>query len=178
MPAENRPEERRILEERAMAVLEDSELTGGEFRRVRVWEYPAFADYFSWIVQDVDFGGSHPKTYTAQQIVWNRTHDLARFADPLEGVRQGFHSPPTIAIRTATRDANVMQPLLHELAAVSIPADVKRETIALDGIQMGVDVVDAGQSLRVVWHDPRPDEWQPFIAVVGRLTDTLRGLFE
>lgn len=65
MPAENRPEARRLLEARAMAALEGGELASLSRQRIRLWEYPAFADYSSWIVQDAGAGGSAPETYTA-----------------------------------------------------------------------------------------------------------------
>lgn len=178
MPAENRPQERRMLESRAMAALEGGELTRSSSRRTRLWEYPAFADFTSWIVQDWGAAALHSETLTVYQIVWNRARDLLGFADPLEGVKQGFGAPPTISTITRTIEADNLSPMLQDLATVGIRTAMIHEAVVLDGVEMGIHIEGANISIRATWRNEGPPEWETFTAAVGRCRELFRGLFQ
>src|SRR5215813_11746554 len=92
MPLEQRPAERAALETRGQHALEAAaqhepqEVVRSLQPLLCLWHYPAFSAYTSWTVFDPP---DDAHTRLVRQVQWDRPHDMRRFSDPLEGVKQG-----------------------------------------------------------------------------------------
>src|SRR5258707_13785909 len=104
MPQEHRPAERAALETRGRHALEEAaqheprEAVRNLQPLLRLWHSAAFFAHTSWTVFDPP---DQAHTRLVRQGQWDRPHDMRRFSDPLEGVKQGFHAPPTVNVRDA-----------------------------------------------------------------------------
>ena len=183
MRYENWPEARAELEYRARQALEHSEahepVDALDRMRImlRVWSYPAFFNHVSWSVFESHVDEAGKRQTLVREVMWDRTHDLARFSDPLEGVRQGFHSPPTLHVRDAAVPPREYRQLLRDIAANPIPLVQFQPIIGLDGEQFGIASEAGFNSARVEWWADGPEEWQDFIAAVMRLRAFLQTCF-
>ena len=141
VPVENRPEERARLEASAWHALEYPELQ--EPRVVvrhphpllRVWRHPAYFAQISLMAFDpLDAAGM----LHIRQVRWNMPADMARFADPFDGVRQGCSAPLTLCVR----DASLPDALLHEhlraLRRIPIPVAGIEAPVVLHGEGCGL----------------------------------------
>jgi hypothetical protein len=136
MPLEQRPGERQALETRGQRALEDA--TQHEPREVvrylrpllRLWRYPAFFAHTSWTVFDPP---DQADMRLVRQVQWDRPHDLRRFADPLEGVKQGFHAPPSVGVRDARVADDRLRAHLEELSRLPIPVAGIEAPFGVDG---------------------------------------------
>lgn len=183
MGYENRPEARAELERRARQALEHPEAIEpvGVLDRMhvtlRLWRYPAFFNHVAWSVFEPHANEAGKRQTLVREVVWDRAHDLARFSDPLEGVRQGFHSPPTLHLRDAAVSSRQYQRLLHDIATHPAPVVQFRSIIGLDGEQFGIASETGFNSARMEWWGDGPKEWRDFIAAVMRLRAFLQSCF-
>lgn len=141
MPLENRPVEREALEMRGQHALEHAaqheprEAVRNLQPLLRLWHYPASFAYVSWTVFDPPDAS---RTRLVRQVRWDRPHDLLRFSDPLEGVRQGFQAPPTIFVRDARVEDDKFRADVQDLSRVPIPVVGIEAPFGVDGEVFGL----------------------------------------
>ncbi len=166
MSLEQRPKEMQETEERARGYLRDAtaipsapSLTGYSLQ-FRLWHYPAFHVYQSWSVFELR-RRSEPVSLVVRQITWDRPHDCQRLrADPLLGLREGFHTHPKIELRDRPLDASELATRLVAAQAISVPIVGRHSGLCLDGAMFGYEGRDG--SSRLEWCCDGPDEWREF----------------
>ena len=170
MPIENRPAERETLESGGRRALEEAaqqepqEVVRDLRPLLRLWHYPAYFAHTSWTVFG-PIGKSH--TRLVRQVRWDRPHDMSRFSDPLEGVKQGFHAPPSVSVRDAPVAEGLLRRHLRELSKLPIPVVGIEEPVGLDGEIFGLKVYHSwGQRAPTFRHG---EEWPLALAFVERL---------
>ncbi|HEU5366960.1 MAG TPA: hypothetical protein VFU69_00785 [Ktedonobacterales bacterium] len=181
---ENRPEELAELEMRARWALEHPEqLKPREaieaYRpMLRLWHFPAFFDYTCWAVLKPAQHKMSGLSLVVRKVIWERTTDLRRFADPLEWLKQGHRAPPTIVVRDPRMPADQFTTLLAEVALAPVPAAGIKERWSLDGERFGFENLESGfLQVRLEWWCDGPDEWQAFTRCVARMRAALEQCF-
>ncbi len=183
MGHENRPEAQAELERRAQYALEHPEALepvdalDHMLVTLRLWHYPAFFNHVSWSIFEPLRDEHDKRQPLVREVVWDRAHDLVRFSDPLEGVRQGFHSPPTLHVRDAVVSPREYQQLLRDIATHPVPLVQFQPVIGLDGEDFGIVAEVGFNSARAEWWGDGPTQWRDFIAAVTRLREFLQSCF-
>jgi hypothetical protein len=179
MPVEHRPEERARLEASARHALERPELQephdAVHYLRplLRLWRYPAFFAYTSLTV----FGPPDDAGMRLlRQVRWDMPHDVARFADPLEGIRQGFNAPPTLSVRDVSLPVELLREHLRAFHQLPIPLVVMGVPVGVDGEQCGLRLDAQVRSVEVQWWGDGPPEWAGIVAAFCRLYDALTAM--
>jgi len=182
---ENRPEEKAELEDRAFWILEHADQ--GEPRDpvykyrplFRLWYYTAFTLYRSWTVFDPLKGSGHGLALVVREVIWDRQHDMQRFMNPLEWLKQGFRAPPTISIRDAQLPAGQLVPFLEELARISLSlVGLKEAPSMVEGEQFGFQSYQSWLHVELSWWGDGPDEWKAFTHCVARMREALQQCFD
>src|SRR5258706_1282443 len=86
-----------------------------------------------------------------REATWDRPHDGGRFADPLQGVREGFSAPPTIRVRDGRIAQRVITSWLREVRQLPIVLLGITGPFGLDGESWGIEVGDAFLQVRLQW---------------------------
>lgn len=181
MALENRTVERAALETRGQCALEEAaqyepqEAIRGLQPLLRVWYYPAFFVHTSWTVFDPP---DPARTRLVRQVQWDRPHDLLRFSDPLEGVKQGFQAPPTVSVRDARVVDTTLRRHLAELRRLPIPVAGLAAPIGLDGEVFGLQCYGSFLATHLQWWGEGPHAWSAFTAAVTRLRNVLAAHFD
>jgi len=184
MATENRPEEIAELHKRALQMLEHCEESPpyepiqGFRPTLRIWHYPALSPYAVWMLFQPDPGSVRKQQWHVREVIWDRPHDMSRFAHPLEGVRQGFLSPPTINVRDAGAPNGLISDSLRQIARLPIPVVGVEGPIGLDGDMSGIETYDPFLRVRLEWWWEGPRAWKTFIQAVVRLREVLLHSFE
>ena len=178
---ENRPIELQELEDRGRRALEypdqqePQEVLRSFLPHLRLWHYPAFGSYISWTIYRPRVG-SEP--WMARQVQWNRSHDLQRFSNPLEGVRRGFRTPPTLIIQDLQMSSDRLRPYLQDLAQIPLLIIDAKEHLRVDGASHGVEIFQQFLShARMEWWGDGPQEWQTFIKCILGMQEVLQQAF-
>lgn len=182
---ENRPEERAELERRGLEALEHPER--GEpteplhrlLALLRIWHYPSFDVHTAYLLlRPMDDARSAP--LHLRRVIWDRTRDMMRFADPLEGMRQGFRAPPTLDVRDVSASKGSVGPALHAVLNAPLRLGPADHSVGLDGEQFGVETCGSMYAARLQWWSPTrgawgagPVVWQELVRAVARLRDEL-----
>ncbi len=181
---ENRPEELAELEARAQHALEHAEqlepreAVSDFCPMLRLWHYPAFFDHKSWTIFCPIGPNRGNGSVPIREVAWVRTHDLRRFADPLEWLKQGSRTSPTIHTRDARMPTRDIQLLLAELAKVPVPTVGIEVQWGLDGEVFGFeDCAPRFLHARLEWWGDGPEEWRAFTQTVARLRTALQQCF-
>jgi hypothetical protein len=180
MPLEHRPAERQALETRGQHALEDAaqheprEVVRDLQPLLRLWHYPAFFAHTSWTVFDPP---DQAHLRLVRQVQWDRPHDMRRFSDPLEGVKQGFHAPPSIGVRDARVADDGLRTHLEELGRLPIPVAGIEAPFGVDGEDFGLHWYDAYLTTHLQWWAEGPRAWSAFTAAVTRLRTFLAQQF-
>ncbi len=181
---ENRPEELAELEMRARwalehpAQLEPRQAVEGFCPVLRLWHEPAFFDYSCWTMLRLAGQNVSNASLIIRKVIWERTHDLRRFADPLEWLRQGYRAAPTIVVRDVRMPADRFSSLLAELALVTVPVAGIEACRGLDGEMFGFEQMDSGfLHVRLEWWCDGPAEWQAFTRCIARMRAALEQCF-
>ena len=102
---------------------------------------------------------------------------MSRFSDPLEGVGQGFHAPPSVTVRDASVAEELLRRHLKELSKLPIPVVGIEEPVGLDGEDFGLRVYGYFLGTQLEWWADGPRSWAAFTAAVARLRGFLAAQF-
>ncbi|WP_342236809.1 hypothetical protein [Inquilinus sp. OTU3971] len=110
-------------------------------RLLRLWRYPSFEPYCSWVVIEARSG------LFLRRVVWDqRRQDL---------------EPATYGSETVLRQAEIAE-VLAELAAIRLAPFPTMRILGLDGTGCGVEQGEGFGSARLEWWDLRhPEDWAP-----------------
>ena len=143
---ENRPEELAELEVRARWALEHPEqlepreAVEGVRMVLRLWHKLTFFDSTCWSVFRPVGRNREDASLMVRKVVWERTHDLRRFADPLEWLKQGYRAPPTIVVCDARMQSDQFTSLLAGLAQAPVSVASIKAPWGLDGEWFGLKI--------------------------------------
>ncbi len=185
MDGENRPEELEELRSRAFQALEHPEQLepreAVEQLRplLRLWRYPSltFADHRSWTIFTTPRNHPGERMVLVREVTWDSPHDLSRFANPLEWLKQGHRAPPSLRVRDVKLAYSLLSPLLDDLAQLPVPVAGVKPLWGLDGERFGFEYSDSSfLRARLEWWCDGPAEWKAFTDSVARLRVLLRRL--
>jgi hypothetical protein len=123
----------------------------------RLWRDPSFGLPRSWSVFHDD------TAWLVRRMTWDRPSDYARIiADPLRGLREGFHPQPTIEVRDRPLAPDAVAAHLSAGRAISIPVvSVPHGITILDGETRGYE----DDRVRLAW-SAVPEPWKALDAWV------------
>ena len=172
---EKREEEFAELENRAKWILENPEALQESRNRksrrkvISLWHHPAFGLYRLWVLYD-NIEPEELEGFCLLTVTWDRPFDVQRLRiDPMKGLKEGFHTGPTISSSETTLPKNKVNELLNKLRKLSIPAFVKNDSLGLDGEIYGIEVASVVASAKVSWWCEGPDEWRDLAQVATEL---------
>jgi hypothetical protein len=157
--SEHRPNEWKSLEEKAMHLLLNPELLIDNKRanlRFRFWQFPSFERYKAWAIY---LEPGKEETLLLQRIIWNRPSDSRRLSDPFAGLKQGFHTKPSISTKIKILDAALINPYIEELLQINVAPVVLKDGQGLDGIEFGFEFRKFMANARFSWWCRAPEEW-------------------
>jgi hypothetical protein len=182
---ENRPEALATLQDRAQWALEHPNLLEPQaqlremHQQLRLWHDLAFGNPTTWAVFESRAGASSSRRsqpspqLAVREVTWDRQHDLQRFVDPLQGVREGFSAPPTILVQDGVIAREAVDSWLQDVRQVSIPVLGVAPAIGLDGESWGIEVDRPFLLVRLQWWGDGPQVWIPFTQAVVHLQQLL-----
>jgi hypothetical protein len=179
MAAERREEERAALEAQAFRLLEQAEELEPRMARqsrtlmLRLWHYPSFDAHRSWTVVTSHRTGAPPPYLLVREVTWDRLGDSRRLTDPLEGLKHGFHSRPSLAVRDAEIAPASLDSFLRTAPLLSFPIIGIGGPVGLDGESFGIECGDLFQKVRLEWWGNGPPEWRAFTAWAQEIRDFL-----
>ena len=154
---ENRQTEWDELEAKASAILENLEplligrSTDRRYPTLRLSESPSFEPYRVWAVFETTVSGNRPPEAWLRRAVWERGADLQRLRDPMTGLKEGFHTDPSVTFSEAALPRKELAAALSALSALVFPAFAGREVIVLDGIRYGIEMFGSSTTVRLSW---------------------------
>jgi hypothetical protein len=124
---------------------------------------PTFGNPVTWNVWD---GVSQ----IVRQVIWNKLSDSERFSDPLAGLRQGWHTVPTIEAKVFPVERTVFDGLLTSIRQIRLPC-YESTGIVLDGTSWRVKVAGCFDDQTVSWigHDEEMREIRYWVLQVYEL---------
>ena len=150
----------KVLEESAMNLLLNPESLI-ENRKAnllfRFWQFPSFERYKVWAVYQEP---ENEETFLLQRIIWNRPGDYRRLTNPFVGLKQGFHTKPSISTRISVLDASVINPYFEELFQINIRPVALKNGLEEDGIRFGFEYKKFMANAGFSWWCRAPEEWE------------------
>lgn len=123
--------------------------------------YPAFAEHVAWHVFRQGVPGN--EAFLVRRVTWDQHGDADRLLDnPMQGLKDGFHSSPTIESRDRPIETGIVIEHLDRLGQLSIPIGAIDGTVRLDGTAFSLERL-AGRVL-FEWRDSHPPEWHALVA--------------
>lgn len=177
MSREQRQKEFSQLETRAYDILEKNDPNPAPFRNaniaIQLWRYPAFANHVSW---RVFINHDDKQQVIARQITWLRGEDGRRFADPMEGLKKGWHTYPALLTDDQKLDSQDFTSRMDAGRQIRIPVlrANGRGTI-LDGTTYGMYYPNG--DIRLTWNENYSEEWSELIAWVEDMRTYVAGQF-
>ncbi|HEY7182082.1 MAG TPA: hypothetical protein VIC84_11715, partial [Blastocatellia bacterium] len=107
----------------------------------RLWHYPSFSAYRSWTAF-TPMPRSQNSQCMAREVTWDFPADDARLADPLEGLKQGFHTDPTVVVRDGELPDHEFSVLIEQGRRLNIPLIGIEQNCGLDGETSGIELFD------------------------------------
>lgn len=145
---------------------------------VRLWHYPSFARFSSWLVC-LPHARRDEKPVVVESV-WDRPLDTKRLLEPLEGLRHGFSTEPTIAVRRGELPAEELGARVESLRRIVVPPFLEDGTVGLDGDLFGVETYSSKAAVRLRWWTMFYEEWGPLVAwaaaMRGFLVEALDGV--
>ncbi|MBZ0316043.1 MAG: hypothetical protein K8L91_06470 [Anaerolineae bacterium] len=172
MPIEARQAEFALLQQKAYAALEDiipSSKTSHFLMRLSI--YPAFFKYVSWVIFE-----SH--NLFVRQVIWNRPGDFYRFFDPMEGLRKGWHTTPTLSVAEKKIDESVFYPLFNQAHQILVPKTER--SMAIDGEAWYLHVPSSFENRILDWNAvgcKTESNWQPLTEWAKKLHEFFLAVF-
>ena len=163
---ENREKEWQQLESTARQMLDNPRLlpidsiTKNFTPTLHLWISPTFTPEKHWVFYQPQPHINPQPTPIVQQIIWQKDADFQRLNNPLIGLQNGFHSEPTLEIKTIEIENEKFQKLLTQLSKVYLPPFIQPEMNGRDGEVCGVETLDYFYSGRITWWSEHPKVWQ------------------
>jgi hypothetical protein len=152
---EMRQKELAELQDKALYALEHVNSPGWRmWMRFQLWTYPSFGNYKSWSV----FTDSQNANTAVREVTWDNTSDGFRFTNPLEGLKKGWHTAPTILIKDAPLNKEELDSRLQFARAISTPV-FANGGIGMDGTSYGFQMPIGSSGIRLKWWEEGPKEW-------------------
>ena len=144
---------------------------------IRLWRYPSFSRHVSWHIYLPHTGRAEAPVVV--ESAWDRQFDAARLFEPLEGLRHGFSTEPTIAVRRGELPAEELSARAESLRRIVVPPFLEDGTIGFDGELFGVETYSSKTAVRLSWWSVWYEEWEPLVswaeAMRRFLVETLDG---
>jgi hypothetical protein len=132
---------------------------------------PTFHNHVSWTI----FSEKSGSTRLARQVTWDRAFDGRRFFNPLEGLKHGWHTWPTINTQLASLDPLLLDVLLEEgHKCIAWVEDYRG--IVVDGLHCSLYMAGYFEDRVVKWNY-KPDEGNEFISWAEKMQDLLMNVF-
>lgn len=156
---EKRYHEFAVVEQKANATLSDTTPPCENHPRllIHISMSPAFGEFVSWLV----FSDQNESAFVLRKIVWDQLFDRARFANPMEGLKHGWHQTPTISTAMMDLKSTLVHELLSDARKLNI-LDAVSAGITLDGVRWTVFVDGAFGNVPRTWN-AEPKEWRELI---------------
>ncbi|HEV7891947.1 MAG TPA: hypothetical protein VGP08_14985 [Pyrinomonadaceae bacterium] len=176
---EHREREFGELSARAEELLERPDVRLPHHRPLlRLWHYPSFSHFSSWLVCLPH--ARRDERPVVVESVWDRQFDTKRLLEPLEGLKHGFSTEPTISNRRGELPAEELRARVASLRRIAVPPFLEDDMIPLDGDTFGVETYASKAAARLVWWSERQEEWGPLVswaeAMRSFLVESLDGL--
>jgi len=159
---ENRQSEFNELSRRAIILLEGADRIEPQdpIRNLppqfRLWHYPAFSAHKSWTIFK---SRSQNSQSVVREVTWDFLADNARLDDPLVGLKQGFHTNPTVVVRDGKLPDDEFSILIEEGRRLNIPLIGIEQGVGLDGEISGIELFGFDR-VRLEWWCEGPMEWR------------------
>jgi hypothetical protein len=158
--SDQRQNEWKILEEKAMHSLLNPESLISD-RNVnllfRFWQFPSFERYKVWAIYAEP---GKDDTFLLQRIIWNRPSDSRRLSNSFIGLKQGFHTKPSISTKTKILDSPLFEPYIKELLEINVSPFVLKNGLGSDGIEFGFEFRQFMANAGFSWWCRAPKEWE------------------
>jgi hypothetical protein len=145
---------------------------------LRLWHYPAFDLHTSWTVFQTQGSSRETAQLSIRQVVWDNIRDSQRLTDPMEGLRRGFHTHPTLRICDAAVGFDEYNDIVATGRHLAIPMVGVEESVGLDGETFGIEIEEFLTHRRLEWWCSGPEEWRPFTKWVASLRSFLQRCVE
>ena len=124
--------------------------------QIRLWHYPAFSAHKSWTIFK---SRSQNSQSVVREVTWDFLADNARLADPLVGLKQGFHTNPTVVVRDGKLPDDEFSILIEQGRRLNIPLIGIEQRVGLDGVTSGIELFGFDR-VRLEWWCEGPKEWR------------------
>jgi len=145
--------------------------------RWRLWQYSSFSPWHSWTLFLL-WEGNDLHRAVAREVFWNMPADCHRLSDPLEGVRAGFHSQPTLSVRDVELSTSEVVSQIEAGRRIAVPLVSFRGGMGLDGTSWGLGIQEGLRALRLEWWENGPDAWAEATRWAGELRLFLQTAFD
>jgi hypothetical protein len=171
---EHREREFGELSARAEELLERPDVRLPHHRQLlRLWHYPSFSRHASWLVYLPH--ARRDETPVVVESVWDRQFDTKRLLEPLEGLKHGFSTEPTISSRRGELPAEELRARVSSLRRIVVPPFLEDGTVGLDGDLFGVETYSSKTIVRLSWWTMCYEEWEPLISWAEAMRSFLVG---
>ncbi|HEY8563547.1 MAG TPA: hypothetical protein VIL74_24425 [Pyrinomonadaceae bacterium] len=145
---------------------------------LRLWTYPSFEPYKVWIFSEARFQTIRVRNLKIIRAVWDQNEDYRRLCFPLEGLKKGFHTDPSIVVQSIERTPEVFDRIFAELKRIQFPAFANYEkSIGIDGVRYGIETFDFTHQTNISWWSVYPEEWQDLVDWFEKTVDFLETEF-
>ena len=174
---ERRQDEFRELERKAKSFLEDPDrlpeqrLLKRYSLRFRIWHYPSFDRQTSLNIYTPRSEQEADAPCIVRKVLWDSPFDSRRLGLPMEGLKYGFSTKPTIALWQITLSDPAFRIKLDRFSRLSLPLLVS-DVVGLDGERYGIETFGF-HHISVSWWCDGPDEWKPLIRWSEEIRDAI-----
>jgi len=172
---EERQAELNELRRRAMILLkgadgiEPRDPIRGLLPELRLWHYPAFSAHKSWTIFK---SRSQNSQSVVREVAWDFPADSMRLTDPLIGLKEGFHTNPSVTVRDGKLLDDELSVLIEKGRRINIQLIGIGRRLGLDGEFSGVESYGFDR-MRLEWWCEGPEEWRALIDWVMNLRNFL-----
>lgn len=177
--SERRQNEWVDLESKALELLAYSSRPEGEkgpaSAVLRLWHYPSFGVYTSWVVYRIAPAGEEIE-YIVEEKVWDRPSDALRMFDPLVGSQHPlkFSVNTTVSTRSTVLLNCKVDQMLEELSSLRFRLFCDDGSFGLDGETFGVETFGS-QKTSIEWRCDGPAELQELAKWAQKARSQLAG---
>jgi hypothetical protein len=181
---ESREKEWEELEAKAKQILENPRMLPEDFTAkhftpvLHVWIAQTFTPETHWVFcKPLPQLNPQPKPIV-KEIIWEQQKDSSRLHNPLVGLKEGFHTEPTIKLKKVEIEKDVLKNILDQLSKIQIPPFIEDEFLGRDGITFGVETLGIYQNAKIKWWSVYPDDWKYLAAWFEKTMTFLKEIFK